>query len=132
MLVDWVSPALLAEFERAVLETQAWAKPRAAAAAVAICDWNRIAAVLRVEPAPDVLVVARGELRPEAPPATLHQLRALMQRGLGICIRRAERCDAALASVADGLAHEAIACTFPHAGGTWPTVRKIRSRYRSA
>jgi len=53
--------------------------------------------------APDVLVVARGALQQRSQPRSLAALKELMKRGLGICVRHAERHDPGIAALAHGI-----------------------------
>jgi hypothetical protein len=76
------------------------ARPAAAAAAVPLLGWNTLGRLLAGEPRPDVLVIARNELLDVPAPQSLPALRALMDRGVGVVLRRAERGDAALAALA--------------------------------
>lgn len=93
----------VAQFEHGVLQKQAWARPAAARLDVPRLDWETLGRVLASKPAPDVLVVARGKLLNERAPRTLGQLRALLGRGIGLCVRHSERHDPGLAEVTQSL-----------------------------
>lgn len=99
MFADWIRPISFPQFERAILQKEAWARPRAAERDMARLDWETLGRVLASNPAPDVLVVARGKLLSERAPRTLQQLRVLLQRGIGLCVRHSERHDPGLAEV---------------------------------
>lgn len=124
MLREWLAPMSVAEFERTVLGKQPWASPGAAAPAVPLCTWQRLGNVLAREPAPDVLVVAKGSLvRNAAAPRSLSALRALMQLGVGICARRVEHHDSELAALAQSMSRDLPGQThvqlFATPGGTY-------------
>ncbi|HET6585018.1 MAG TPA: cupin domain-containing protein, partial [Nannocystaceae bacterium] len=63
-------------------------------------DWDVLDRVLRSEPRPDVLVVARGRTLDVPAPRDVDGTRALFREGLGLVVRRAERNDAGLAALA--------------------------------
>ncbi|HEX3773342.1 MAG TPA: cupin domain-containing protein [Polyangiaceae bacterium] len=106
MLDEWLAPATAAEFEDHTRGKAAWARPGVARRAARACTWQAIGAILELEAA-DTLVVARGRVWNERAPISLSELEALMRRGAGVCVRRAERHDTQLleltASVARAL-----------------------------
>ncbi len=81
------------------------AQPGTARGAIPLFDEAVLERVLASrEPPPDVLVVARGRLLPLPAPRSLAELRAYLARGIGLCVRFAERCDGGLAGLADSFA----------------------------
>src|SRR5690606_29733975 len=64
-------------------------RPDAARAAAACCTWSALDAILSAEPAPDVLVIARGREVAAPVPRSLAQLGALFADGIGIVVRHA-------------------------------------------
>lgn len=122
MLQRWLAPTPVELFVERHLHRQPWARPGGARDAVNLLDWDRLDRVLRAEPAPDVLVVARGELLELPPPRSLRQLRSLMEFGIGLVLRRTERCDPDLeafaASFARDLPGEVHVQLFVTPGGT--------------
>jgi len=91
------------QFDRTILQKQAWARAAVAHADVPRLDWETVGRVLGSKPAPDVLVVAQGKLLHCRAPRNLAQLRALLQRGIGLCVRHSERHDQRLAEVTQSL-----------------------------
>ena len=103
MLQKWLGSLSLAEFKRNVLNKGAWARPGAAAEEAKVFGWLELDHLLRAQPRPDVLVVARGRLLAQSQPRSLGMLRALMSRGEGICVRHSEQQHPVLADLADAL-----------------------------
>jgi 50S ribosomal protein L16 3-hydroxylase len=101
MLAEWLAPMPIAEFEASVLHASAFARAGAARAAVPLLGWDTLDRVLAARPAPDALVVARGEVLEVPVPGSTAELRPLLNRGLGINVRHAERYDARLRALAD-------------------------------
>lgn len=105
LLRGWLGSVPEAEFAARHLQRLPLAQPGSAVAARALLDWRVLGRVLAArDPAPDVLVVARGRLLPLPPPRDLDALGALMRRGIGLCLRHTERCDAGLARLAAAFA----------------------------
>jgi hypothetical protein len=99
LLESWLGPLSLDQFRaRHLLPQTTMAMPGTAAHSVHLLDWQVLDRVLRA--GPDTLVVAKGKLLDEPAPRSLAQLRTLMDRGIGLCVRQAERHDEALAGVA--------------------------------
>src|SRR3954468_14396746 len=105
MLTGWLDPMTLDAFKRDVLGKQPYARPGSAAAAVHLIGWEIINRILARE-SPDVLVVGSRKLAESPRPRSLEDLRLLMQSGLGIVVRRAEREDSALAELAVSFAQD--------------------------
>jgi 50S ribosomal protein L16 3-hydroxylase len=107
MLHEWLSPVPLEQFIPMHLGRAPYARPGAAARVVPWFDWGVLDAVLRSPPVPgDVLVARAGRLANALAPKNEAEARALMQSGLGIVIRRAERYDARLAELAQSFAED--------------------------
>jgi len=100
---DWLTPLLWADFEHRRLHATAWARPSVAKTEADRFGWLELDQLLRTEPLPDVLVVARGELLRETQPRSLVALRRLMARGAGVCVRRTERQHPVLTDIASRL-----------------------------
>lgn len=100
MLSEWLAPGSVKEFVGAQLGRGPVARPATAAGARAALSWPMLGRVLGAEPAPDLLVVTAGRLVDVAAPRSLPEAQALMARGLGVVIRRAERHTPELAAVA--------------------------------
>jgi hypothetical protein len=103
VLGKWLAPLSLAEFEGSILGRQAWARPGAALDEAKSFGFRELGRILQATPAPDVLVVAGGRERAERRPRSLLELRLLMARGVGICVRHAEWQSEALTRLAEEL-----------------------------
>lgn len=86
-------------------------------------DTRRLDGILRARPPPDLLVVRDGELLAQPAPDSAAAARALLSRGIGVVIRRAERHDATLS----GLAHD-VACAFARSVHVQLFVTPARTR----
>jgi ribosomal protein L16 Arg81 hydroxylase len=106
MLQQWLSPTPVAEFVRTHLRQQPAARPDAARLAMPRFDWNTLDRVLRVEPEPDLIVIAKGKPVEGPAPRSLADVRALMKNGVGLVIRRAERLDPGLTELAASFARD--------------------------
>ncbi len=100
MFADWLGDVSLDVFRSTYLQRQPLARPGSATATIPLLDWEVLARVLVADPAPDVLVVARGVRLEIPPPRTTEDVRALFAAGIGLCLRHTERCVPELASVA--------------------------------
>jgi hypothetical protein len=103
MLDKWLAPLSLLDFERQVLGKNAWAGAAVAADEAMRFGWPELDQLLRSEPLPDTLVVARGQLLQAPEPRSLQALQALMRRGEGICVRRGEASHSVLTGIARSL-----------------------------
>jgi hypothetical protein len=103
-LRQWLQEMPLGEFVGTYLHRAPVARPSAAAAAVPLLGWETLGRILAAEPAPDTLVVARGRLVDAPAPRSLEALARLMAAGVGLVLRRTERCDAGLAALAASFA----------------------------
>ena len=102
MLAEWLATLTLDELERAYLHRFALALPHSARSALAVLDWAVLDEVLRAEPPPNTIVCAKGAGLPLPAPRDLDELRAYMRMGIGVCLRRTERCHPRLAALAAG------------------------------
>jgi hypothetical protein len=100
MWTSWLGPTTLEEFRRTTLARTPIARPATVAEPSALLDWDVVDHVLRAEPGPDVLVVARGHRLPLPAPRSVAELRNYMTTGIGVCVRDAERCHPQLAVLA--------------------------------
>lgn len=105
MLQDWLGEVPLAHFVAHRLGREPVARPSAAGAAVAYLGWSTLGRLLP-QPDLDVLVVQNGREIEASPPRELGTLRRLLDTGLGLVIRRAERHDAGLAALAGTVARD--------------------------
>lgn len=105
-LSRWLHPTTLADFEATCLGRLPYARPGVAAHAARWFDWGVLERVLAARPAPDVLVACGGRLAQVSLPRTLDEVHKLMQRGLGVVVRKAERHDALLGELAREVARD--------------------------
>jgi len=106
-LQRWLGDDLPVErFAREVMGRQPFARPAAAADAMPCLQWETLGRLLPREDL-DVLVVRGGREHDDVPrPRDLEGLRALLDRGLGLVVRRAERRDPGLATLGSALGRE--------------------------
>jgi 50S ribosomal protein L16 3-hydroxylase len=105
MLRDWLGDEELEEFWRQFGKTPC-ARPGTAGAALEVCSWASLDEMLRQNPAPDVLVIRRGQEVDAPVPRSLAELHALFAHGVGIVVRHAERQQPALAAYCAALGRE--------------------------
>ena len=103
MLDEWLSPMTFSLFARDYLRKQPLPKPSSARNAIAVFGWGTLERLLSNDPAADLLVIARGKLVDLPRPRTLAEVRALLLKGVGLVIRRAQQLDASLARLAASL-----------------------------
>jgi 50S ribosomal protein L16 3-hydroxylase len=96
----------MAQFRSTFLGRSPCASPSTGTSDVALFGWENLDRVLASRPAPDVLVVTRGQLLPLPAPRSAIETRALMDAGIGLAMRRAQRCDSGLASLAEELGQD--------------------------
>jgi 50S ribosomal protein L16 3-hydroxylase len=102
MLASWVAPAGIDQFRRDILRRSACARAHSADHEIDLLTWDVLGEVLAAtEPAPDVIVCAKGHMLPFPAPRDLAELRAYMRLGIGIAMRHTERCHPHLRAVAD-------------------------------
>lgn len=106
MLSEWLGPTPVTDFARDHLGRAPFARPGSAAAATGAFTWEVFGRVLASPGDPDVLVVSRGRALELPPPRGLDGAKAMMARGLGFVVRRAERQDDGLAALAAALARD--------------------------
>jgi 50S ribosomal protein L16 3-hydroxylase len=102
MLTEWLAPDDLAWFLTAQFHRAPFARPAAAAGALAALDWATLDGILRSGEPLDIMTVRGGELHPVPLPRSLDDARSLMRAGISVVVRGAERHDAGLRAVADG------------------------------
>lgn len=104
MLREWLGETSVSEFVATHLGRAPFAAPGMARSALSALDWDALGRILAA--APDVIVVAGGALLESPTPRSGADARALLQRGEGFVVRRAERHDAALRSIATSFERE--------------------------
>lgn len=97
----WLGDVSVDKFRSRTQERVPLARPAAFDAPNALLDWEILAQILAVIDARDVLVVSRGALLPFPPPRSLSELHAYFDVGIGLCLRRTERCHPAIRAIAD-------------------------------
>jgi hypothetical protein len=103
-LRQWLQDMSFSEFVGAHLHRAPVARPSTAAPTMPLLGWDTLGRILAADPAPDVLVVARGRLVDAPAPRSLEALAELMAAGIGLVLRRTERCDSGLAALAGSFA----------------------------
>jgi cupin superfamily protein len=111
MLGTWLSPRSLEEFVLQHMGRAPHAQPSTASNALDLFDWDVLERLLDGfasgnGPEPDVLVAHRGQLVDVPAPRSLKEVRKLMAQSLGVVLRKAERHDARLATLADAFARD--------------------------
>jgi len=118
VLSRWLPSGFEDIFRSQILRRQAYAAPGAADPST--FSWPELAEVLAA-PAPDVLLVAKGERLELPPPKTLAELREYMHIGIGVAARKTERHHERLAAIARAFVAELGAAqvqVFATPGGT--------------
>lgn len=105
MLRTWLGDTPLEVFVRQHLGREPLARPAAAADATGYLGWQTLASLLPHEGL-DALVVRSGREQPVLRPRDLPAARRLLEDGLGLVVRRAERHDAGLARLARRFARD--------------------------
>jgi len=104
LLTDWLAPDDLDWFRRTHFQRAPFARPAAARAAIPVLDWDTIDRVLGSPEPLDVMTVTGGRLQEVPRPRSVAEVRALMQAGISVVVRGAERHDPGLRAVAEGFA----------------------------
>jgi ribosomal protein L16 Arg81 hydroxylase len=91
LLQSWLGTMPIAEFRSKHLGVSPFASPATAQLGVDACDWRELDRMLRAHRKPDMLVVSRGRLVDEPPPASLQELQGQFRRGVGIVVRDSEQ-----------------------------------------
>jgi ribosomal protein L16 Arg81 hydroxylase len=92
VLPEWLTPHDVHWFERNHLGKAPCARPAAAIEAVSLCTWQTLA---------DVLTVAGGATVEVRPPRSRADVLGMMENGVSVVVRAAERNDAGLARLAE-------------------------------
>jgi ribosomal protein L16 Arg81 hydroxylase len=100
---EWLAGVALADFRRAYLGKQPFARPGSACSTIACCTWEILDALLQARP-PDVLTVGSGRQLSEAAPKSLSELPQLFARQVGLAIRAPEHHSPPLAELSRGFA----------------------------
>jgi len=100
MLREWLEDA--EEFLRRDFGRSPCARPDAARAALEVCNWKALGAILAA--VPDVLVVARGREVDVPAPRSLDELGGLFEQGIGVVVRHAQDHHEPLARYCEDLA----------------------------
>jgi 50S ribosomal protein L16 3-hydroxylase len=106
MLSEWLKPIPVEAFVRKQVGKTPFAMAASAKGAVPIFGWDILDRVLSAEPPADVLVVALGKLIDLPAPRTVVDARALLSKGIGLVIRRAEKHDPGLGALAEAFARD--------------------------
>ncbi len=91
LLESWLSPVQLARFLEQHWRRAPFASAGTACSQIPACTWERLDVFLKSHPAPDCLVITRGQLVDRPCPRSLRELRLLFEQQIGIVIRHAER-----------------------------------------
>lgn len=106
MLKGWLAPREREAFLASRSAGLPFATPAVRDELATLFDAATLLRVLGAEPAPDALIVRRSELLDRPPPRSEPALRALLEEGAGVVVRRAERHDLGLLRLATQLASE--------------------------
>jgi ribosomal protein L16 Arg81 hydroxylase len=104
MLTDWLAPDDLDWFRRTHFHRAPFARPGVARAAIPVLDWDTVDRVLRRPEPLDLMTVSSGQLHEVPRPRSVAEARALMQAGISVVVRGAERHDPGLRAVAEQFA----------------------------
>jgi 50S ribosomal protein L16 3-hydroxylase len=105
VLRRWLDEVPLTSFLRHHLGRQPIARPSSAADAIGLFGWRSLDRLLR-RPGLDVLAIRDGRERKLPAPRSLEEARRLLDVGVGLVLRRAERHDAALEALGRSLARD--------------------------
>jgi 50S ribosomal protein L16 3-hydroxylase len=100
MIHQWLAPMPVAEFVQTYLRKRPYAGASSAKSVLSLFGWHTLERLLVLDPAPGVLMIAAGKLVEAEVPRNIVETRALMDRGIGMVIRQAERHDSDLAEMA--------------------------------
>lgn len=106
MLRDWLRPQSVEDFARAHLGRSPYARPGAAQGVLPRLSWDVLERILEARPQPDVLVARDGRLADVEAPRSREAARLLLDRKLGVVVRKAEQHDAQLAELARSFARD--------------------------
>lgn len=107
MLRRWLGGDSIEAFVAGQLGAEAWARPSVGGLDRGALDWYGLERLLAArDPAPDTLVVSRGARLPVRAPNDLRELVAMFEAGIGVAMRRTERCVPELRAVAQAFARD--------------------------
>lgn len=106
MITRWLDGMPLAQFMADHFQKSPLAKPGAARDALPLLTWDTVARLVSTPPLPDTMVVRNGKLLTNAEPRSLNEAQALFGAGCSIVMRRLERHDEALKTLADAIGEE--------------------------
>jgi 50S ribosomal protein L16 3-hydroxylase len=106
MISRWLDGDPLPQFLSDHFQKAPLAKAAAARDSIALLTWDTIARLVDGSPQPDTLVVRNGKLLPNAEPRSLREAQSLFGAGCSIVMRRLERHDEALKTLADAISAE--------------------------
>jgi ribosomal protein L16 Arg81 hydroxylase len=101
MLPEWLAPYDASWFANNHLGKMPYARPAAAMGAVGLGTWKTVDAVLGSDLPIDVLTVAAGEIVQVRRPRSRADAMRLLETGVSVVVRAAERHDAGLAGLAE-------------------------------
>ena len=94
------------DFTRLHLGRRAFAHVGGAEFAEPLGDWSALERLLSMQPAPDMLLIAGGQLQERPEPRSLSELKALFDDGIGIVVRDAQHRSPALRALCESFALE--------------------------
>jgi 50S ribosomal protein L16 3-hydroxylase len=106
VLARWLAPTTVDEFTRSHLQRLPYARPSAAMDARAACSWHTVERLFQNRPAPAFLAVRGAKLIDVPAPASLVDVQSLLRDGVAFVIRRTERYDSGLQSIATDFASD--------------------------
>src|SRR5690606_28089511 len=106
MLHEWLHPASVDEFTSDHFGRAPYARPGAAARVVPRLSWEVLERILQDGSRPDVLVACDGRLADVPAPRNGREARQILDLKLGIVVRKAERHDPELATLAREFARD--------------------------
>jgi hypothetical protein len=117
---EWLGDTTIEHFRSHYLGREPFATPSTVSNHRVLLDWELLSAVLVADTAPDVLVVAKGQLLPFPAPRSIDELRGYFRMGVGLCVRHTERCHPSFRRIADAFADlgDAQVQLFVTPGGT--------------
>jgi hypothetical protein len=100
MLAEWLAPNDLAWFTSTHLERTPCARPGAAAGALPLFGWDTVDRILKSDHPLDLMTVSGGQLVDVPAPRSRDEVGRLMQSGVSVVVRAAEKHDPRLLALA--------------------------------